>query len=136
MIKPIVTSQLMLRMPSEDATPADASIAQDLVDTLRAHADECVGVAANMIGVRKRIIAVMDASTPIVMYNPQIISSNGEYTAVESCLSLTGERSTTRFRSIEVSYLDEGFRPRTKHFCGFTAQIIQHEIDHCNGIVI
>ena len=136
MIKPIVTSQLMLRMPSEDATPADAPIAQDLVDTLRAHADECVGVAANMIGVRKRIIAVMDGSMPIVMYNPQIISSNGEYTAVESCLSLTGERSATRFRSIEVNYLDEGFRPRTKHFCGFTAQIIQHEIDHCNGIVI
>lgn len=136
MIKPIVTSQLMLRMPSEDATPADAPIAQDLVDTLRAHADECVGVAANMIGVCKRIIAVMDGPTPVVMYNPQIISSNGEYTAVESCLSLTGERSATCFRSIEVNYLDEGFRPRTKHFCGFTAQIIQHEIDHCNGIVI
>ena len=136
MIKPIITSQLMLRMPSEDATPADAPIAQDLIDTLRAHANECVGVAANMIGIRKRIIAVMDGSRPVVMYNPQIISSSGEYTTVESCLPLTGERTATRFRSIEVSYLGEDFRPRTKRFCGFTAQIIQHEIDHCNGIVI
>ena len=95
------------------------------------------GAARSGLGAVRRVtIAVMDGSRPIVMYNPQIISSNGEYTTVESCLSLTGERSATRFRSIEVSYLDEGFRPRTKHFCGFTAQIIQHEIDHCNGIVI
>ena len=136
MIRPIVTSELMLRLPSEPATTADAQVGQDLLDTLTAHADECVGMAANMIGVRKRVIVAMDGRTPLLMLNPTIEGRSGEYKTQEGCLSLPGQRPTTRWRSITVSYLDADFHPRKRLFQGYVAQIIQHEIDHCDGIVI
>ena len=136
MIRPIVTSELMLRLPSEPATTADAQVGQDLLDTLTAHADECVGMAANMIGVRKRVIVAMDGRTPLLMFNPTIEGRSGEYKTQEGCLSLPGQRPTTRWRSITVSYPDADFHPRKRLFQGYVAQIIQHEIDHCDGIVI
>lgn len=136
MIKPIVTSPLMLRMPSAPATPEDASIGQDLLDTLAAHASECVGIAANMIGVRKRIIVVQDDAHALLMYNPRITERANPYSTEESCLSLDGQRACTRYRSITVEYQDADFKPRTRRFTGFTAQIIQHEVDHCAGVVI
>ncbi len=139
MIRPIVTSQFMLRAPSEDADPADAQDAQtgqDLLDTLAAHEAECVGMAANMIGVRKRVIVVMDGTHALLMYNPEILEATGPYETQEGCLSLPGVRPCTRYRSIRVRYLDEGRHERTKRFSGYTAQIVQHEVDHTNGIVI
>lgn len=136
MIRPIVTSPIMLRMPSVDASPEDAAIGQDLLDTLAAHAHECVGMAANMIGQRKRIIVVQDGPHALLMYNPVILERTNEYQTEEGCLSLPGTRPATRWRRIRVSYLDESFRPVTKTFSGYTAQIIQHEIDHCNGVLI
>ena len=136
MIRPIVTSPIMLRMPSVDATPEDARIGQDLIDTLATHAHECVGMAANMIGQRKRIIVVQDGPHALLMYNPVILERTNEYQTEEGCLSLPGTRPATRWRRIRVSYLDESFRPIVKTFSGFTAQIIQHEIDHCNGVLI
>ena len=136
MIRPIVTSPIMLRMPSVDATPEDAAIGQDLLDTLAAHVHECVGMAANMIGQRKRIIVVQDGPRALLMYNPVILEHANEYQAEEGCLSLPGTRPATRWRSIRVEYFDESFRPVTKTFAGYTAQIIQHEIDHCNGVLI
>lgn len=139
MIRPIVTSQIMLRMPSEPVVPGDpvdVAVGQDLLDTLAAHTDGCVGLAANMIGARKRIIAVMDGTRPLLMFNPKIVERVDAYETEEGCLSLSGVRSTTRYRRIRLEYLDADFRPRTQTFTGYTAQIIQHEIDHCDGIVI
>lgn len=136
MIRPIVTSPILLRMPASDATPEDAAIGQDLLDTLAAHAHECVGMAANMIGQLKRIIVVQDGPRVRLMYNPRITERSAPYQTEEGCLSLTGTRPATRYRRIAVDYLDEAFRPRSGVFTGYTAQIIQHEIDHCNGIVI
>ncbi|MBM6868969.1 peptide deformylase [Collinsella tanakaei] len=136
MIRPIVTSPMMLRMPSVDATRDDAAIGQDLLDTLAAHTHECVGMAANMIGQRKRIIVVQDGSRARLMYNPVIVERANEYQTKEGCLSLPGTRPATRFRRIRVSYLDEGFTSRTETFTGYTAQIIQHEVDHCDGVLI
>lgn len=136
MIRPIVTSPIMLRLPSVDATSADAQIGQDLLDTLAAHAHECVGMAANMVGQRKRVIVVQDGSRARLMYNPVIVERANEYQAEEGCLSLPGTRPVTRWRRIRVGYLDEAFTPRTETFTGYTAQIIQHEIDHCDGVLI
>ncbi len=136
MIRPIVKSPVLLAMPSVDAALADANVGQDLVDTLAAHKDECVGMAGNMIGVNKRIIVADDKGKTLLMYNPEIIEASGEYRTEEGCLSLKGVRPCTRYKRIKVSYLDASFAPRTKSFTGFTAQIIQHEIDHCNGVVI
>lgn len=136
MIRPIVTSQLMLRMPSEPATPEDAATGQDLLDTLAAHSQECVGMAANMIGVRRRVIVVMDGERPLLMYNPEILDGSSPYDTEEGCLSLAGVRPCRRYRTIRVHYLDEQWRERTRRFSGYTAQIIQHEVDHTNGIVI
>lgn len=119
-----------------EATPADGPIGQDLLDTLAAHKDECVGLAANMIGQLKRIIAVDDNGTPLLMFNPQITQRSGLFQTSEGCLSLPGQRPCARYRSITVSYQDASFRPRTRRFTGWTAQIIQHEVDHCQGIVI
>ena len=136
MIRPIVKMPVLLSAPSVDATPLDAAVGQDLLDTLAAHAHECVGLAANMIGVRKRVIVAMDGQTPLLMFNPTIERSSGEYQTQEGCLSLPGQRPTTRWRSITVSYLDADFHPRKRLFQGYVAQIIQHEIDHCDGIVI
>lgn len=136
MIRPIVTSPIMLRMPSAPATPDDASVGRDLLDTLAAHSHECVGMAANMIGVQRRVIVVMDGTRTLLMYNPEILDGTGPYETEEGCLSLTGVRACRRFRSIRVRYLDEGWHERTRRFSGYTAQIIQHEVDHTNGIVI
>ena len=136
MIKPIMKSQVILSQPCEAAGIADLPVANDLLDTLAAHRATCVGMAANMIGVRKRIIAFADGDKLRVMLNPEIISSAGPYETQEGCLSLTGKRPATRFKRIKVSYLDQELHPRTESFTGFTAQIIQHEVDHCNGIVI
>lgn len=120
-------------------TPEDLAVAQDLKDTLDAHRNGCVGMAANMIGVSKRIIAFVDedfGGRIFVMFNPTITAKDGAYDASEGCLSLKGERRTVRFQRIEVTYADRKFRERHATFTGFTAQIIQHEIDHCEGIII
>ncbi|MDY4678282.1 peptide deformylase [Bifidobacterium tsurumiense] len=138
MKRPIMTSTAVLREPSLDATPNDAAVARDLQDTLASHAEECVGMAANMIGVNKRIIAFQDDALNriVVMFNPQIIQQNGEYTTEEGCLSLQGLRATTRFHNITVQYADADFKEKIALYSGWTAQIIQHEIDHCSGILI
>ncbi len=136
MIRKIMKSTIFLRVPSKDATKDDAQIGRDLMDTLEAHAAGCVGMAANMIGEHKRIIAVVDGRKRVLMYNPVILESSGRYETEEGCLSLEGERTAVRYKTIKVSYLDKDFRSRTKQYSGYTAQIIQHEIDHCNGIII
>ncbi len=136
MVKTIVKDPIFLAQKSADATVMDRAAAQDLLDTLRANAQNCVGMAANMIGVSRRIIAVDHNGTPLLMYNPEIISSGGPYEAEEGCLSLSGTRKTKRYRTIRVRYQDEAFQPQTRTFTGWTAQIIQHEVDHCSGILI
>ncbi|KFI90988.1 peptide deformylase [Bifidobacterium saguini DSM 23967] len=139
MQRPIMTSRSFLRMPGETAGPGDETVVQDLVDTLEANRSRCVGMAANMIGVNKRIIAVVDEELGgriTVMINPTITSSDGAFETEEGCLSLTGERHTMRYRRIEVDFEDRRFRAHHATFTGWTAQIIQHEVDHCNGIII
>ncbi len=136
MIKEIVRDPIFLQIKSEPASEADLQTARDLLDTLEEHKDGCVGMAANMIGVSKRIIAFDDNGKHTVMFNPEIVKSSGAYEAEEGCLSLSGTRRTKRFRSIKVSYLNEKMLPRVKTYTGFTAQIIQHEIDHCNGVLV
>ena len=136
MVKEIVRDPIFLQIKSEPSTEADLQTAQDLLDTLEAHRDGCVGMAANMIGVSKCIIAFDDNGKYSVMINPEIVKFSGVYEAEEGCLSLSGTRKTKRFRSIKVSYLNEKFQPRIKTYSGFTAQIIQHEIDHCKGVLI
>ena len=137
MIRPIMTKQFFLRQPSEAATAQDLDIARDLEETLEAHRATCVGMAANMIGWRKRIIAVIDEHGRIlVMLNPVLVDKQGPYQAEEGCLSLEGVRATTRYNRIVVQYDDPSFRACEKTFTGRVAQAVQHEIDHCNGIVI
>ena len=136
MVRPIMKDPMFLALPSETATVQDKQIALDLLDTLRAHLDGCVGMAANMIGVRKRIIAVCAGFGQMAMFNPKIVSRSGAYEAEEGCLSLAGVRKTTRYQRIEVSYQDIDMKPQRRKFEGYTAQIIQHEIDHCDGILI
>lgn len=136
MIRPIVKDTFFLCQKSQPATPADAPVIRDLLDTLAAHADHCVGMAANMIGVQKTVIAVSVGPVNMAMVNPVITKKSGPYEAEEGCLSLVGVRKAARFHTIEVKYLDEAFRPQTRTFSGWTAQIIQHEVDHCNGVVI
>ena len=136
MIREIVHDPLFLAMRSEPATEKDRQVMTDLLDTLRANLDRCVGMAANMIGVRKRIIVFCNGPMQTVMVNPQIIAREEEYETEEGCLSLTGVRRTRRFRRITVRYQDQAFRHRTGTFEGFPAQIIQHEMDHCDGILI
>ena len=136
MIRPIVKSPVLLGVPSEPATIADMPVARDLAETLAAHADECVGMAANMIGVNKRIIAFDNIGTYMVMFNPVIVKKSAPYDAEEGCLSLTGTRKTKRYQTIKVQWQNEQFQTRIKTFTGWTAQIIQHEIDHCEGILI
>ncbi len=136
MIRPIVRDPLFLARKSVQATEADRQIIRDLQDTLRAHLEECVGMAANMIGEGKRIIIFRDGPVLTVMVNPRITARSGAFEAEEGCLSLPGLRKATRYRRITVRYQDEGFRSRTGTFEGFAAQIIQHEIDHCDGILI
>lgn len=137
MIKPIMTKRFFLRQPSEPATADDIAVAQDLIDTLEAHRATCVGMAANMIGVRKRIIAVVDENGSIlVMLNPTILDKSGPYPAEEGCLSLPGTRATTRYERITVSWEDASLRTHQRTFTSRVAQAIQHEIDHCNGVLI
>ena len=136
MIRDICKDELFLTRKAAPALPEDLPIAQDLLETLIAHKDGCVGMAANMIGVNKRIIAFDNEGTYMVMFNPQIVKQSGGYEAEEGCLSLTGTRKTRRWQSIKVQYQNEKFQTRLKTFTGWTAQIIQHEIDHCEGIII
>jgi peptide deformylase len=128
--------EAFLSQKAELATLEDLPVAQDLLDTLTAHKDGCVGMAANMIGVCKRIIVFDNDGTYMVMLNPEVIKKSGPYEAEEGCLSLTGIRKTKRWQSIKVQYQNEQFQTRFKTFTGWTAQIIQHEIDHCEGILI
>lgn len=137
MIKEVIHDPLFLSGKSEKATREDLLVAQDLLDTLIANRTGCVGMAANMIGVRKRVIAFNDNGKYTVMFNPEIIKCIGEYATEEGCLSLLGApRSCKRYQSIKVCYQNEKFQQLTKTYVGFTAQIIQHEIDHCNGVLI
>ena len=137
MIREVIHDPLFLSGKSEKATKEDLQIAQDLLDTLAANRAGCVGMAANMIGVRKRIIAFDDNGKLEVMFNPEIIKSSGEYDTEEGCLSLLGApRPCKRYQSIKVRWQNKSFQLMTKTFYGFTAQIIQHEIDHCNGVLI
>lgn len=136
MVRPIVKDVFFLGQKSEPAGKEDIGVIWDLEDTLQANAEHCVGMAANMIGVKKRIIIVDAGFMKLVMLNPEITKKEGPYEAEEGCLSLLGVRKTTRYEKIEVSYQDKNFQKKRQSFIGWTAQIIQHEIDHCNGIVI
>ncbi|WP_337574680.1 peptide deformylase [Fournierella sp.] len=136
MIRDICKDEVFLAQKAEPATPEDISVALDLLETLEHHQDGCVGMAANMIGVNKRIIAFEDEDGYTVMFNPEIIKKSGSYNTEEGCLSLTGTRPTKRWQFIKVRWQNEKFQERLKTFTGWTAQIIQHEIDHCEGIII
>ena len=136
MVKKIVRDPMFLQQKSEPATEADKQVIQDLLDTLRANQERCVGIAANMIGVMKRIIVVAMGPFQFAMVNPVITKKSGEYKTEESCLSLEGVRPCTRYKEIEVDYLDQDFKPQHGKYKDFTAQIIQHEIDHFDGILI
>lgn len=137
-VRPIVKDDIeFLSQPSEPASEADTLISEQLLNTIYAHADECVGMAANMIGSRRRIIvANVEKDEYLVMFNPEIIKCSGPYEAEEGCLSLTGTRKAKRYKSIKVRWDTPDMKPRIKTFTGWPAQIIQHEIDHCNGIII
>ena len=136
MIREIMRDTFFLSQPSVPAAAEDLPVANDLLETLIAHKDGCVGMAANMIGVSKRIIAFENDGGYMVMFNPEIVKCSEPFEAEESCLSLVGSRKTKRYKSIKVQYQNEKFQTRFKTFTGWTAQIIQHEIDHCNGIII
>ncbi len=137
MIKELIHDPILLARKSEAATKEDLQIAQDLLDTLTAHKDGCVGMAANMIGVHKRIIAFDNDGTYMVMFNPEIIKKSGPYVAEEGCLSLLGgPRKCKRYQTIKVQWQTAEFQIRIKTFTDFPAQIIQHEVDHCDGILI
>ena len=136
MIREICRDETFLAQKAAPATADDLATAQDLLDTLTAHKDGCVGMAANMIGVCKRIIAFDNEGTYMVMFNPVIVKQSGPYEAQEGCLSLTGVRKTKRFQTVKVQWQNEKFQTRLKTFTGWTAEIIQHEIDHCEGILI
>ena len=136
MVKELIHDPLFLGRKSVPADKGDLQTAQDLLDTLAAHADGCVGMAANMIGVSKRIIAVEAEEGYLVLFNPVILKKTGAYEAEEGCLSLEGVRKTRRWQIIKVQYQTPEGKPRIKNFTGWTAQIIQHEVDHCDGILI
>ena len=136
MIYPSNHDQQVLQQPARPATSADRQLAEALVATLTAHQDHCIGMAANMIGVNKRIIAFDNEGTYMVMFNPVIVRQSGPYETQEGCLSLSGVRKTKRFQTVKVQWQNEQFQTRLKTFTGWTAEIIQHEIDHCEGILI
>ena len=136
MIRPIIRDIIFLGQRSEEATKQDLSVGQDLQDTLKANQDRCVGMAANMIGAKKRIIIVNMGFVNVVMYNPVIVKKDSPYETEEGCLSLEGVRKTTRYQNIEVEYLDSNWKKQRQKYSGWTAQIIQHEVDHLNGIII
>lgn len=136
MIRDICKDEAFLARKAEPATQDDIQVATDLLETLEHHKDGCVGMAANMIGVNKRIIAFDNEGEYMVMLNPMIVKQSGVYEAEEGCLSLTGMRKAKRFKSIKVQWQNEKLQPRIKTFTGWTAEIIQHEIDHCEGVLI
>lgn len=136
MVREIMKDTAFLSQKAEIAVAEDVSVAQDLLETLEAHRDGCAGMAANMIGINKRIIAFDNEGKYMVMFNPEIIKKSGPYQAQEGCLSLPGTRTAKRWKSIKVQYQTETFQTRFKAFTGWTAQIIQHEIDHCEGVLI
>ena len=136
MVREICRDEAFLAQKAEPAAADDLGTAQDLLDTLAAHKDGCVGMAANMLGVNKRIIAFDNEGKYMVMLNPVIVRQSGAYEAEEGCLSLTGTRKTKRFQTIKVQWQNEKFQTRLKTFTGWTAEIIQHEIDHCEGVLI
>lgn len=136
MIRPIMHDPIFLAQKSSPATAEDLPVAQDLLDTLKAHQHECVGMAANMIGVKKNIIAFDNGGTHMVMLNPEIVKKSERYQTEEGCLSLSGIRPTFRWKTIKVKYQNEKLQTRFQSFSGWTAQIIQHELDHCSGILI
>ena len=136
MIREICKAEVFLAQKAEAATADDLNTAQDLLDTLIAHKDGCVGMAANMIGVNKRIIAFENDGEYMLMFNPVIVKKSGPYDTEEGCLSLTGTRPARRWKTIKVRWQNEKFQERLKTFTGWTAQIIQHEIDHCEGLII
>jgi len=136
MIKPVNHDTTFLAQKAELATKDDLNVVKDLQDTLLANSEKCVGMAANMIGVNKRIIVFAMGPMAVPMINPTIIDKSDAYTTSEGCLSLIGERQTKRYQNITVKYLDNNFQEHTQSFSDFIAQIIQHEVDHCNGIII
>ncbi|MBQ1491995.1 MAG: peptide deformylase [Blautia sp.] len=136
MVRPIVQDVFFLAKKSEAATQEDAPVVQDLLDTLQANQDRCIGIAANMISVRKRMMVVSTGLFPLVLINPIIVKKSGPFEAVESCLSLPGARKALRYKVIEVNYLDKNFNAKQKTFEGLTAQVIQHEMDHFEGRLI
>lgn len=136
MIRPIMRDVTFLAKPSVPATPEDKQIAVDLLETLKYNEEACVGMAANMIGISKRIIAVNMGFMNMAMFNPVIVSKKGPYETEEGCLSLIGQRKTTRYEEIEVEYEDMQFKKQRQKFSGWIAQIIQHECDHLEGIII
>ena len=136
MVREICKDEVFLAQKAEPAAADDLRTAQDLLETLIAHKDGCVGMAANMIGVNKRIIAFENDGSYMVMFNPIIVRQSGAYEAEEGCLSLEGTRKTKRFQTIKVQWQNEKLQTRLKTFTGWTAEIIQHEIDHCEGILI
>ena len=137
MIKQLIHDPIFLGVKSEPATKEDLQVAQDLLDTLVAHKNGCVGMAANMIGVRKRIIVFNNEGTYMTMFNPEIIKMSGPYDTEEGCLSLLGgPRKCKRYQTIKVQWQNADFKTRIKTFTGWTAQIIQHEVDHCDGVLI
>lgn len=136
MIRPVVKDIVFLGQKSEPATKDDVAVIDDLVDTLRANFEYCVGMAANMIGVKKRILVFSVGDIIVPMVNPVILKKEDSYEAEESCLSLTGFRKTMRYKTIEVEYFDRDFKKHKQTFIGFTAQIIQHEVDHFEGRII
>lgn len=136
MIRPIVKDIFFLGQKSETATKQDLNVGQDLMDTLQANRERCVGMAANMIGIKKRIIIVSMGFLNVVMYNPVIVKKDSPYETEEGCLSLTGVRKTKRYENIEVEYYDSSWKKHRQKYSGWTAQIIQHECDHLEGIII
>ena len=136
MVKPIMRDVLFLGQKSEPATKEDLQVGIDLQDTLTAHREECVGMAANMIGVKKRVIIVNMGIMDIVMFNPVLRKKSGAYETEEGCLSLTGVRKTTRYKKIEVEYFDQNWKKQKMVLSDWPAQICQHEMDHCDGIII
>ena len=136
MVREICKDTIFLAQKSRPATIDDLPVAQDLLDTLVAHKDGCVGMAANMIGESIRIIAFDDNGKYSVMFNPEIVKASGIYETEEGCLSLSGTRKTKRYQTVKVQYQNEKMQTRLKTYTGWTAEIIQHEIDHCNGIII
>ena len=137
MVRDITKDPIFLSQPSKPATEADRPVARDLLDTLAAHRDRCAGIAANMIGELKRIMVFEgEDGDPVLMYNPEILKKSEPYRAAEGCLSLQGLRQGERWKTIKVRFQDGAFKTRIKTYTGFTAQVIQHEIDHCNGVLI